>query len=427
MMNASSPLWSGRFFALTVCLALFSIVPGAAIAQYQAAPVTVSPDLAGALIQGWASALVRNDLQGLAVYYADPQGVTPWKQRLAARRVTKATLVAVHGIRPAPEKSWGGVPLSGEVRFTMEFWIEGYNQAINETRVWGLTNRNGYLQIASEIREEAPAVAAGQAGQSVFPQFGNDPEPVVPPPPPTELEPVPEPVTESVQTSPTSPDGPQTYSSGAPLSQTPPSPAPTPERRRKNRPPLQSLNESPIEKAVLVQQLWDQLLQKWAKAHSMRSEQMFISRFVRTPGAALQEFRNRVRQHGWMKVENLAIDEDSVRGNQLNATFRFRYSLWGPGLKRNEMIEVDAAATRGGPGVSPGWRFFKFNDEVLMEMPRAPGYYPNPQILNAAVTPAAQPGPQIATPSRQPQQQNRMPFVMPQQQQQRRGFGFFGR
>jgi hypothetical protein len=132
----------------------------------------------------------------------------------------------------------------------------------------------------------------------------------------------------------------------------------------------------------------------------MKSEAMYLKLFVRPPVKALAEFRGRLQKSGWMAIENLAIDEESVRGNQLNATFKFRYSPWGYGLKRGDIIEVDAAATRGGPGFSSGWRFTKFGDEELSAMPRAPGYYPTSMMLQSAVTPGQ--------PKAQPQAQQPM-------------------
>ncbi len=94
-----------------------------------------------------------------------------------------------------------------------------------------------------------------------------------------------------------------------------------------------------------------------------------------------------MKKHGWLQILDLAIDEGSVRGNQMNAQFNFRYSLWGPGLKRGEIIEVTAAATKGGQGWSPGWRFSQFGEEVILKPQRAPGYYPTQAMMQSAITP----------------------------------------
>jgi hypothetical protein len=377
--------------------------PTISVAQYQAAPITVSEQVAVQMIQAWARSLSRNDVEGLAAYYADPRYVTPWKERIQARRIQNASVVAIHGIRPAPEKSWNGVPLSGEVRFTIQFVIEGYGQPVNETRVWGLTNRNGFLQIASEIREKDPDIVAGQSTPSPFPQFGSDPVPAPPPQPAPPQAPVLPPM--------------ETGAAPAPPTE-PVSSEPAPSTLSTVRP---SLSEDPIEKAELIKQLWETLLVRYKKAYSMKSEQLYLRLFVSPPKQALKEFRERLQRSGWMQIENLAIDEDSVRGNKLNATFTFRYSPWGAGLKRGDMIMVDCAATRGGPGMSYGWRFTKFGDEILSASPKPPGYYPTQAIINSAVTPRSQ------TPQ-QPQRQQ--PWMMPgfqQPQQQGMGFGMFGR
>lgn len=335
-----------------LCMALCQEVE----AQYQAAPMTVSEPVAVQMIQSWARSLARNDVQGLAYYYADPRMVEPWKQRISAAPVQAANLIAVHSIRPAPAKSWGGVPLSGEVRFTVEFNLQGYDQVVRETRVWGLTNKNGYLQIANEVREQSPEPAAPSTpSQSPFPKFGSDPAPVQPQPP------------------------------AAPAQMAAASPAPAAEVPSPHVTP--SLNEGPIEKAVLIQQLWDQLLTRYKKSYEMRSEALYLKCFAAQPTVALQEFRERMQKYSWLQVLDLAIDEDSVRGNQLNATFTFRYSLWGPGLKKGEIIQVNAAATRGGQGWSPGWRFNKFGEEVVLATQRQPGYYPTSQMLQRAVVP----------------------------------------
>jgi hypothetical protein len=207
-----------------VSLLLF---PGFSFAQYQPAPLTVAEPVVLQMIQSWVRTLSRNDIPGLAVYYADAREVTPWKERLEARRIQRATLVALHSVRPAPEKSWGGVPLSGEARFTVEFWIEGYPQPLNETRVWGLTNRSGYLQVASEIREKEPDLAPGQSSGSPFPQFGSD-QPPAPPPPPA----------------------PSVADQPIAMMEMPPQPVPTPPPSPGVATPsvTPSLNEGPIEK-----------------------------------------------------------------------------------------------------------------------------------------------------------------------------------
>lgn len=363
---------------ITICLAL----NGRVEAQYQAAPMTVSEPVAVQMIQAWARSLARNDVQGLAYYYADPRMVEPWKQRIGAAPVRAANLVAVHSVRPAPGKSWGGVPLSGEVRFTVEFMLQGYDQVVRETRVWGLTNKNGYLQIANEVREQSPEQAApSTATQSPFPKFGSDPAPA-PAQPPAASAPMP-------------------YATPEPQSSVAAAPQFTP-----------SLNEGPIEKDKLIQDLWDQLLTRYKKSYEMRSEALYLKCFAARPNLALQEFRTRLQKYSWLQVLDLAIDEDSVRGNQLNATFTFRYSLWGPGLKKGEIIQVNAAATRGGQGWSPGWRFSKFGEEVIVTTQRQPGYYPTSQMLQRAVVPN-QPG------AGQPQaNQQRQPWG---------GFNFFNR
>lgn len=83
-----------------------------------------------------------------------------------------------------------------------------------------------------------------------------------------------------------------------------------------------------------------------------------------------------------MQVTRLEIDADSVKGNNLNSTFRFRYSLWSTGLERDKIIEVDCAAIRGGPG----WRFARFGEELLAEPARTPGYYPSNRMIQPLVT-----------------------------------------
>lgn len=175
-LKASFP----RLLLLVTGILLF--VPQAAFCQYPAAPMTVSEPVALQMIQGWAKTLEKNDAAGLGFYYADPLMADPWRQRMAAAPIRSAKIVAINGIQAAPDKMWGGVPLSGEVRFTIEFVLEGYNAVVRETRVWGLTNRNGYLQVANEAREQAPEGGTPEAQSTAFPKFGNDPAPAAPPP-----------------------------------------------------------------------------------------------------------------------------------------------------------------------------------------------------------------------------------------------------
>ena len=349
---------------LVVTGSLF-LVPWNAFGQYTAAPVTVSEPVAVQMIQAWAKTLTKNDVAGLGLYYADPLMADPWRQRITAAPIRSANLVAINGINPAPEKMWGGVPLSGEVRFTVDFQLEGYSGIVRETRVWGLTNKNGYLQVANEMREQAPEGGTPEPQSAAFPKFGNDPAPVIA----------------------------QAAAAGTVVAV----PTPAPQQTGANPLPTLTRNEAPIEKAKLIQELWDQLLTRYKKAYEMRSEQLYLKCFAAKPDAALVEFQDRMTKYGWLQILDLAIDEDSVRGNQLNAQFRFRYSLWGPGLKKGEIIEVNAAATKGGQGWSPGWRFSQFGAEVVMKPQRPPGYYPTQAMMQSAITPGV-PGQQQAQP-----------------------------
>lgn len=144
------------------------------------------------------------------------------------------------------------------------------------------------------------------------------------------------------------------------------------------------------------------MLTRYKKSYEMRSEQLYLKCFAAKPEAALEEFQDRMTKYSRLNIHDLAIDEDSVRGNQLNAQFRFRYSLWGPGLKRGEIIEVTAAATKGGQGWSPGWRFSQFGKEVIAQPQRTPGYYPTQAMMQSAITPGV--------PGQQPQGQKPSPF-----------------
>ena len=71
-----------------------------------------------------------------------------------------------------------------------------------------------------------------------------------------------------------------------------------------------------------------------------------------------------------MQVTELAIDADSVKGNRLNSTFRFRYSLWGSGMEKDKIVEVDCAAVFDGSR----WQFAKFGDEVIVPPRRTSNY-----------------------------------------------------
>jgi len=303
------------------------------------------------MIETWSDALVDNDIEGLALYYADPRGVTPWRERLAAARVSTANLLAIHSIRSVTDANWRQALINGEVRFTIEFWLEGHGFPLNETRNWGITNRNGYLQIAYEKKEAAPLVPPRRVEQAQFPPLAGQPgqevqliEPFVQPTP---------------------------IVASRPQSQPTPRPAATP-----------TLNESPISKQELINEIWNELLLRFKKSYEYRSEDMFVSCFVKRPSAALGEFRENIGGRGWMQVTRLEIDADSVKGNNLNSTFKFRYSLWGSGMERDKIVEVDCAAIKGGPG----WRFARFGGELLSQPSRAPGYYPTNRMIQPLVT-----------------------------------------
>lgn len=401
-----------RSVVLNVFLFSLLCVAEPSAAQYQAAPITVTEPVAHQMLDSWLKTLARNDIPGLSAYYAEPAAVGAWQQRIEARRILQTELVGIHSITPAANKSWAGVPLSGEIRFTAQFWIDGYNQPITETRVWGVTNRNGYLQIATEAREAAPQINPQAERAASFPQFGSDQAPAAP-------------NVVAAPPAPSPPSAPPTYS--APTYSAPPAQAPAVEPAQQTAsapaPTVTGSNKpGPIAKADLVKALWDTLLMRYKKSYEMRSETMYNRLFVRTPQASLTEFRDRMRAHSWLQIENLAIDEDSVRGDQLNANFRFRYSLWGPSLKRGEIIEVSASATKGGPGMSYGWRFTQLGDEVISAPPQRPGYYPTQGMLNAAVTPGS-PGtrPGAMQQAQQPQRPGMFPGMgmgMGRQQQQ---------
>jgi hypothetical protein len=342
----SHPVVAGIIFAVGLgCLAAPSL------GQSTIAPLTVAEPVANQMIAAWAKALVDNDLESLTLYYAHPMAVTPWREYLATTRILQANLLAVHYVKSASDQSWGGTPLCGEVRFTIEFWLNGLDKPFNETRSWGLTNRNGYLQVAYERREKEAALPPRRVEQAQFPQLGNDPASSV-----SLVEPLPQPTpyTEWNRPDPT------------------PFPVATP-----------TLNEGPIEKKELIDQIWNTLLLRFRKAYEYRSEDLFKKCFVKDPTGALEEFRGNIEGRGWLQVDRLEIDADSVKGNNLNCTFRFRYSLWGAGLKRDDLIEVDCAATRGGPG----WRFARYGDELIAPPARAPGYYPTEDYLKPLVLP----------------------------------------
>ena len=309
------------------------------------APLTVSEDVALQMIASWASSLQQNDLEALSTYYADPQMVTPWRQRLAVRRVLTATPVSLHSVTPASGRSWGGTPLSGEARFTLEFHIEGHPEPILETRVWGITNRNGYLQIATEMQESRAAIAPGQRPANPFPQFGSDPAPqqmLIPPPP-------------SMMADAGSGTAIPETRVTAPISSDP--------SRAGYR-----FSETPIARDKLIHELWNGLLLKFQMAHRLRNERMFIQCFAKQPVETLAAFRQLIAGKSWLQMPVLEIDDDSVAGNNLNATFRFRYSLWGPAVNKDQIIEVDCAAVRTGNG----WKFARYGAELIVE-PRKTG------------------------------------------------------
>jgi len=314
------------------------------------APTVVEP-VARQLIHAWAKALVENDLASLQIYYADPRAVTPWKEWLNETRVQQANLLAVHSIQSASDRAWGGSPLCGEVRFTIEFWVTGLSYPFNETRDWSLTNQNGYLQIAYERREKEPVLPPRHVERLGFPQLGGDPASYV-----SVVEPLPQPTA-----------------------------APRMEEMRPTPGPVATptLNEGPIAKEELIDQIWNTLLLRFKKAYEYRSESLFKKCFVKEPDEALEEFRDKIGGRGWMQVDRLEIDADSVQGNNLNCTFRFRYSLWGAGLKRDDFIEVECAAIRGGPG----WRFSRFGGEEIAPPARPPGYYPPEGFVTPLVSP----------------------------------------
>lgn len=306
-------------------------VCGSADAQPAPAPLTVPAPIVQTLIQQWTQALVRQDMNALRTYYADPMMVHTWEQRLGARRPLQVNLLALHEVRSATSQVYQGAPLSGEAVFTVEYWLEGVNEPLNETRVWGLTNLNGYLQIASDIKRKDPLVPPRRVEQARFPQLGQDPSAVV-----SLVEPLPQAT-------------PFPAAAAASIPQAALAPTPTPK-------------DAPIPKQELIDQLWNTLIVKFGKAYEYRSERMFLDLFARRPNQALTTFRSNVEGRGWIQVTELAIDADSVKGNRLNSTFRFRYSLWGSGMERDKIVEVDCAAIFDGSR----WQFAKFGDELIV-------------------------------------------------------------
>ncbi|MCA9412090.1 MAG: hypothetical protein KC931_07120 [Candidatus Omnitrophica bacterium] len=341
------PLKTNRWFArkwLLVMLPIAGALIGVPTVQGQSSVNAIPTPIVQTLIQQWAQALVRQDMKTLETYYADPMMVHTWRQRLAARKPLQVNLLAVHEVRPATGQSWGGEPLSGEAVFTVEYWLQGIDKPLNETRVWGLTNANGYLQIASDIKRKDPLIAPRKVEQGSFPQLGQDPSTTV-----QLVEPLP-------QATPL-----------VPQAETQPVAAPTPTPK-----------DAPIPKAELVDQLWNTLLVKFKKAYEYRNERLFLDLFPRRPNQALETFRDNLSGRSWIQVTELAIDADSVKGNRLNSTFRFRYSLWGAGMEKDKIVEVDCAAIFDGSR----WQFAKFGDEVIVPPRRT-----NPPLPDSIVQP----------------------------------------
>ncbi len=320
-----APMW-----AVIVIFVSSFFCASSSYSQNTVTTATVPTPIVQTLVQQWAQALVRQDMQTLQTYYADPMMVHTWQQRLAARKPLQVNLIAIHEVRSATHQTWQSQPLSGETVFTVEYWLEGMDNPINETRVWGLTNANGYLQIASDIKRQEALVPPRKVEQAAFPQLGQDPSTTV-----NLVEPLP-------QATPVIPPG-----SIQPVG--PIAPTPTPK-------------DAPIPKQDLVDQIWNTLLVKFEKAYEYRNERLFVDLFARRPNQALSEFQTNVSGRGWIQVTEIAIDSDSVKGNRLNSTFRFRYSLWGSGMEKDKIVEVDCAAIFDGSR----WQFAKFGDEVIV-------------------------------------------------------------
>ncbi|MCA9450277.1 MAG: hypothetical protein KC931_24355 [Candidatus Omnitrophica bacterium] len=343
-------LITNRLFVRTQAagLVLFTLsyLASAGHGQTQPLPATVPQPIVHTLIQQWTQALVRQDMQTLQTYYADPMMVHTWQQRLSARRPLQVNLLAIHEVRPATDQTWLNQPLSGETVFTVEYWLDGIDTPLNETRVWGLTNANGYLQIASDIKRKDPLIAPRKIEQGSFPQLGQDPSTTV-----NLVEPLPA----------ATPLIPQVQGQTQTLAAVAPTPTP---------------KDAPIPKQELIDQLWNTLLVKFQKAYEYRSERMFLDLFPRRPSEALATFNANVGSRGWIQVTELAIDGDSVKGNRLNSTFRFRYSLWGSGMEKDKIVEVDCAAIFDGSR----WQFAKFGDEVIVA-PRRTSNFPLPENI----------------------------------------------
>jgi hypothetical protein len=341
---------------------------------------TVDDQVLAQMIRGWGSALESGNMPALAVYYTDPIMIHPWQQRLQVAKIQKARLLQVHWIQPAQGRVYDGLPILAESEFTMEFMVEGFQRAYNETRLWGLTNDGGVLKVAYEMKKKDPTPVSAPSQPSIAPSLApvanTIAQPAAPPAAQVAVQPTPMPQPQSAF--------PPLPGSNQPVVQTVPEPGTQVAENPAPKPvATPTLNENPIPRDELMQQIWDTLLTKFDKAYDYRSEQMFVRCFVKQPEQTLEMFRNDLRGKGWLQCDKIEIDASSVQGNNLNCTFRFRYSLWGPGLKRGEMREVEAAAIRGGPG----WRFARFNDELLQEPARAPGYYPTNQFIQPLVSP----------------------------------------